>query len=105
MYLFGLVCLCVGLGVDIWVEDVSGESLKIRERPQVKIGHVAVGISEQVGILFKWNSYFVVILEWFLLSFKLWLMSMFFFCITDINESLQFGHSGRAAGLSRHRGV
>lgn len=47
------VCLCVGLGVDIWVEDVSGESLKIRERAQVKIGHVAVGISEQVRILFN----------------------------------------------------
>lgn len=40
-----------GLGVDIWVEDVSGESLKIRERPQVKIGHIAVGISEQVGFV------------------------------------------------------
>lgn len=40
--------MCAGLGVDIWVEDVSGESLKIRERPQVKIAHIAVGISEQV---------------------------------------------------------
>lgn len=37
--------------MDIWVEDVSGESLKIRERPQVKIGHIAVGISEQVRFL------------------------------------------------------
>ncbi|TRY90790.1 hypothetical protein DNTS_028703 [Danionella cerebrum] len=36
-----------GLGVDVWVEDVSGESLKIRERPRVKIGHIAVGISDQ----------------------------------------------------------
>ncbi|KTG01779.1 hypothetical protein cypCar_00026215 [Cyprinus carpio] len=39
-----------GLGVDVWVEDVSGESLKIRERPQVKIGHIAVGISEQISL-------------------------------------------------------
>lgn len=46
-----LICACAGLGVDIWVEDVSGESLKIRERPQVKIGHIAVGISEQVRFL------------------------------------------------------
>ncbi|XP_043082218.1 uncharacterized protein LOC122329739 [Puntigrus tetrazona] len=43
-------CYFEGLGVDIWVEDVSGESLKIRERPQVKIGHVAVGISEQISL-------------------------------------------------------
>ncbi|XP_051970594.1 uncharacterized protein LOC127634891 isoform X1 [Xyrauchen texanus] len=43
-------CYFEGLGVDIWVEDVSGESLKIRERPQVKIGHVAVGISEQISM-------------------------------------------------------
>ncbi|XP_026114244.1 STE20-like serine/threonine-protein kinase [Carassius auratus] len=43
-------CFFEGLGVDIWVEDVSGESLKIRERPKVKIGHVAVGISEQLSL-------------------------------------------------------
>ncbi|XP_073686927.1 mitogen-activated protein kinase kinase kinase 14 [Garra rufa] len=43
-------CYFEGLGVDIWVEDVSGESLKIRERPQVKIGHIAVGISEQISL-------------------------------------------------------
>ncbi|XP_016146914.1 uncharacterized protein [Sinocyclocheilus grahami] len=43
-------CFFEGLGVDIWVEDVSGESLKIRERPQVKIGHIAVGISEQISL-------------------------------------------------------
>lgn len=50
MYVFVSIdlCMCAGLGVDVWVEDVSGESLKIRERPQVKIGHIAVGISEQV---------------------------------------------------------
>ncbi|XP_056306116.1 uncharacterized protein LOC130218104 isoform X1 [Danio aesculapii] len=43
-------CYFEGLGVDIWVEDVSGECLKIRERPQVKIGHIAVGISEQISL-------------------------------------------------------
>ncbi|XP_077101403.1 uncharacterized protein map3k14b isoform X1 [Siphateles boraxobius] len=43
-------CYFEGLGVDIWVEDVNGESLKIRERPQVKIGHIAVGISEQISL-------------------------------------------------------
>ncbi|KAL6094402.1 map3k14 [Pungitius sinensis] len=36
-------------GVDIWIENVQGECLRIRERRQVKVGHVAVGISEQVS--------------------------------------------------------
>ncbi|XP_035467482.2 mitogen-activated protein kinase kinase kinase 14 isoform X3 [Scophthalmus maximus] len=36
-------------GVDIWIENVQGECLRIRERRQVKVGHVAVGISEQIS--------------------------------------------------------
>uniref|UniRef100_A0AAQ4PVN2 Mitogen-activated protein kinase kinase kinase 14b n=1 Tax=Gasterosteus aculeatus aculeatus TaxID=481459 RepID=A0AAQ4PVN2_GASAC len=36
-------------GVDIWIENVQGECLRIRERRQVKVGHVAIGISEQVS--------------------------------------------------------
>lgn len=40
--------MCVGLGVDIWVEDVNGDTLRIRERLRVKLGHVAIGISAQV---------------------------------------------------------
>ncbi|XP_076826454.1 uncharacterized protein map3k14b [Brachyhypopomus gauderio] len=43
-------CCFEGLGVDIWVEDVSGDTLKIRERPKVKLGHVAVGISAQISM-------------------------------------------------------
>lgn len=35
-------------GVDIWIENVQGECLRIREHRQVKVGHVAIGISEQV---------------------------------------------------------
>jgi len=35
-------------GVDIWIENVRGECLRIRERRQVKVGHVAIGISDQV---------------------------------------------------------
>ncbi|KAI3365722.1 hypothetical protein L3Q82_010163, partial [Scortum barcoo] len=35
-------------GVDIWIENVQGECLRIRERRQVKVGHVAIGISDQV---------------------------------------------------------
>lgn len=43
--------MCVGLGVDIWVEDVSGDTFRIRERLRVKLGHVAIGISAQVRSL------------------------------------------------------
>ncbi|XP_072536212.1 mitogen-activated protein kinase kinase kinase 14 [Salminus brasiliensis] len=43
-------CCFEGLGVDIWVEDVSGETLRIREKVKVKLGHVAVGISAQISM-------------------------------------------------------
>ncbi|KAE8283863.1 ADP-ribosylation factor 1 [Larimichthys crocea] len=36
-------------GVDIWIENVQGECLRIREHRQVKVGHVAVGISDQIS--------------------------------------------------------
>ncbi|XP_071318288.1 mitogen-activated protein kinase kinase kinase 14 isoform X2 [Trachinotus anak] len=36
-------------GVDIWIENVQGECLRIRERRQVKVGHVAIGISGQIS--------------------------------------------------------
>ncbi|CAJ1081446.1 mitogen-activated protein kinase kinase kinase 14 [Xyrichtys novacula] len=36
-------------GVDIWIENVQGECLRIRERRHVKVGHVAIGISDQVS--------------------------------------------------------
>ncbi|XP_069560786.1 mitogen-activated protein kinase kinase kinase 14 [Brachyistius frenatus] len=36
-------------GVDIWIENVQGECLRIRERRRVKVGHVAIGISDQVS--------------------------------------------------------
>ncbi|KAK3571986.1 hypothetical protein QTP86_021341 [Hemibagrus guttatus] len=43
-------CCFEGLGVDIWVEDVSGDTFRIRERLRVKLGHVAVGISAQISM-------------------------------------------------------
>lgn len=44
-----IVVLCSDApGVDIWIENVQGECLRIRERRQVKVGHVAIGISDQV---------------------------------------------------------
>lgn len=46
------------LGVDIWIENVQGECLRIRERRQVKVGHVAIGISDQVrDNIISCNSY------------------------------------------------
>ncbi|KAM4624574.1 mitogen-activated protein kinase kinase kinase 14 [Polymixia lowei] len=36
-------------GVDIWIENIHGECLRIRERRQVKVGHVAIGISDQIS--------------------------------------------------------
>ncbi|KAF4087479.1 hypothetical protein AMELA_G00071240 [Ameiurus melas] len=43
-------CSFEGLGVDIWVEDVSGDTFRIRERLKVKLGHVAIGISAQISM-------------------------------------------------------
>ncbi|XP_058251541.1 uncharacterized protein LOC131356487 isoform X2 [Hemibagrus wyckioides] len=43
-------CSFEGLGVDVWVEDVSGDTFRIRERLRVKLGHVAVGISAQISM-------------------------------------------------------
>ncbi|XP_062388573.1 mitogen-activated protein kinase kinase kinase 14 [Sardina pilchardus] len=43
-------CCIEGLGVDIWIEDFSGERFRIREKPQVKVGHVAMGISDQISL-------------------------------------------------------
>lgn len=46
---FFIVVYCSdATGVDIWIENVQGECLRIRERRQVKVGHVAIGISDQV---------------------------------------------------------
>ncbi|XP_031430648.2 uncharacterized protein LOC105901290 isoform X3 [Clupea harengus] len=42
-------CCFEGLGVDIWIEGFSGERLRIRERPQVQLGHIAMGISDQIS--------------------------------------------------------
>ncbi|XP_028332115.1 mitogen-activated protein kinase kinase kinase 14 [Gouania willdenowi] len=36
-------------GVDLWIEKPQGECLRIRERRLVKVGHVAIGISDQVS--------------------------------------------------------
>ncbi|CAB1417465.1 unnamed protein product [Pleuronectes platessa] len=40
---------CCFEGVDIWIENVQGQCLRIRERRQVKVGHVALGISDQIS--------------------------------------------------------
>lgn len=36
-------------GVDIWIEDIQGQCLRIHEQRQVKVGHVAIGISNQIS--------------------------------------------------------
>ncbi|XP_013870279.1 mitogen-activated protein kinase kinase kinase 14 [Austrofundulus limnaeus] len=36
-------------GVDVWIENVQGACLRIRERRWVKVGHVAIGISDQMS--------------------------------------------------------
>ncbi|XP_035997955.1 mitogen-activated protein kinase kinase kinase 14 [Fundulus heteroclitus] len=36
-------------GVDIWIENIQGECFRIRERRRVKVGHVAIGISDQIS--------------------------------------------------------
>ncbi|CAL8284505.1 unnamed protein product [Merluccius merluccius] len=37
-------------GVDILIEDVHGAYLRIRERRRVNVGHVAMGISDQISV-------------------------------------------------------
>ncbi|XP_023805571.1 uncharacterized protein LOC101166422 isoform X1 [Oryzias latipes] len=39
---------CCFEGVDVWIENMQGECLRIRESRQVNVGHVAVGISDQI---------------------------------------------------------
>ncbi|KAJ8364636.1 hypothetical protein SKAU_G00134670 [Synaphobranchus kaupii] len=36
-------------GVDVWIENFDGQCLRIRERQKVKVGHIAMGISEQIS--------------------------------------------------------
>ncbi|XP_076851912.1 mitogen-activated protein kinase kinase kinase 14 [Brachyhypopomus gauderio] len=36
-------------GVDVCIRDFDGRSLHIRETPRVKVGHIAVGISDQIS--------------------------------------------------------
>ncbi|XP_030018889.1 mitogen-activated protein kinase kinase kinase 14 isoform X1 [Sphaeramia orbicularis] len=36
-------------GVDIWIENIQGQCLRIREHREVKVGHVAIGISDQIS--------------------------------------------------------
>ncbi|XP_036390585.1 mitogen-activated protein kinase kinase kinase 14-like isoform X1 [Megalops cyprinoides] len=38
-------------GVDVWIENFEGQCLRIRERPKVKVGYIATGISEQISEL------------------------------------------------------
>ncbi|KAM4715361.1 mitogen-activated protein kinase kinase kinase 14 isoform 2-T2 [Anableps anableps] len=40
---------CCFEGVDIWIENIQGECFRIRERRRVKVGHVAIGISDQIS--------------------------------------------------------
>ncbi|KAF6725282.1 Mitogen-activated protein kinase kinase kinase 14 [Oryzias melastigma] len=39
---------CCFEGVDVWIENMQGQCLRIRESRQVNVGHVAVGISDQM---------------------------------------------------------
>ncbi|XP_048847810.1 mitogen-activated protein kinase kinase kinase 14-like isoform X1 [Brienomyrus brachyistius] len=36
-------------GVDVYIKDLEGHCLKIRENHKVKVGHIAIGISEQIS--------------------------------------------------------
>ncbi|XP_035764777.1 uncharacterized protein LOC102782642 [Neolamprologus brichardi] len=36
-------------GIDVWIEDPEGKCLRIRERRRIKVGHVAIGISDQIS--------------------------------------------------------
>ncbi|TSK28041.1 Mitogen-activated protein kinase kinase kinase 14 [Bagarius yarrelli] len=36
-------------GVDVCIRDFNGRCLRIRETPRVKVGHIAVGISDQIS--------------------------------------------------------
>ncbi|XP_054899169.1 uncharacterized protein LOC129368276 isoform X2 [Poeciliopsis prolifica] len=36
-------------GVDIWIENLQGKCFRIKERRKVKVGHVAIGISDQIS--------------------------------------------------------
>uniref|UniRef100_A0A8C6Q4K1 Mitogen-activated protein kinase kinase kinase 14b n=1 Tax=Nothobranchius furzeri TaxID=105023 RepID=A0A8C6Q4K1_NOTFU len=40
---------CCFEGVDIWIENTQGDCLRIREHRRVKVGHVAIGISDQMS--------------------------------------------------------
>ncbi|XP_047232460.1 mitogen-activated protein kinase kinase kinase 14 isoform X2 [Girardinichthys multiradiatus] len=40
---------CCFEGVDIWIESIQGECFRIREWRRVKVGHVAIGISDQIS--------------------------------------------------------
>lgn len=41
---------CDAAGIDIWIENVQGECLRIRERREIKVGHIAIGISDKVRV-------------------------------------------------------
>lgn len=41
---------CDAAGVDIWIENVQGGCVRIRERRDTKVGHVAIGISDKVRV-------------------------------------------------------
>lgn len=54
-------------GVDIWIENVQGECVRIRERREIKVGHVAIGISDKVRVaadVWRWMSHFLKATEW-----------------------------------------
>ncbi|XP_060758046.1 mitogen-activated protein kinase kinase kinase 14 [Neoarius graeffei] len=36
-------------GVDVCIRDFNGRCLRIRETPRVKVGHIAIGISDQIS--------------------------------------------------------
>ncbi|CAB1341744.1 unnamed protein product, partial [Coregonus sp. 'balchen'] len=36
-------------GVDVCITDVNGQSIRIREKRRVKVGHIATGISDQIS--------------------------------------------------------
>lgn len=64
-------------GIDIWIEDPEGKCLRIRERRRIKVGHVAIGISDQVRESFKMSRNLLAIRGFCFVSSKCILVCFF----------------------------
>lgn len=51
LYSPDIMCPPASPGVDVCIRDFCKRSIRIRETRRVKVGHIATGISDQVGLL------------------------------------------------------